>query len=83
MFNYKLVNENLLTIDKFKELPTKRALVYFKKYRKIEHLGTCSCCGEKYPHDSATREFYNDCVLYVNQMRVHLNTLEHVDYINK
>ncbi len=78
LFQYKLDHENLLTIESADKLPTHRLLTYFKKYRTMRYAGICGCCGERYPRDEDQKQYYDDCGIYIDQLKKILDNREHV-----
>ena len=72
-------NRYLISIENLDKLPTHRLLAYFKKNRGLRYSGICPCCGERYPEDKEEKQYYDDCELYVQQIKELLNTREHVE----
>jgi len=76
-------SRNLLTNEQMKKLNTKRLLAYFKKHRRIQYYGMCGCgcqesLGNVYDLNPSEKKFHEDCISYVNKIRLILNSREHV-----
>lgn len=67
---------NILTIEQFSKLPTKRMLTYYKKARSMDGWGVCQCCGESLSDtDSKLR---SSVLEYRKQMKKLLDSRENV-----
>ena len=69
-FNDYITQSNMLTISEFEKLPTKRKLVYYKKYRILSY-------NNYYYLDKFN--FIKDMKQYVFDMKTILDKCEHIE----
>ncbi len=74
---------NLKPISFLEELSTPRLLAYFKKHRKLRHVGMCDGdCGEPmssiFDLDLDSKKYFDNCIEYVDAIKSILDKREHV-----
>lgn len=71
------IYKNALTFEQCEKLTAKRLLAYYRKHRKLRHIGVCDCCGEIIGQDNvALNDIANQ---YLDGVKGILDTKEHVN----